>query len=171
MADTVTYTPIATNTLSSTATSVTFSSIPGTYKDLVIVMSVGKGLAYSTSIQFNSVTTSTYSRTRLSGDGSTATSARITTADGYQYMALSSYGNGTTLGTESVIVNIMNYSNTTTYKTVLSRTNGPSGLDANVGLWQSTAAITSIKIVPDIDGTTRTSFLIGSTFTLYGIGA
>ena len=171
MPDTVTYTPIATNTLSSSAASVTFSSIPGTYTDLVIVMSVGKGIGYSTCLEFNSNTSSVYSRTRLSGDGSTATSARLTTGDGYTYMALSSYGNGTTLGTENVIVNIMNYSNTTTYKTTLSRTNGPSGLDANVGLWQSTAAITSIKIVPDIDTPARTSFITGSTFTLYGIGA
>jgi hypothetical protein len=59
----------------------------------------------------------------------------------------------------------MNYSNATTYKTWLSRANRPSaGLDAIVGLWRSTAAITSITLSVISD-----TYSVGSTFSLYGI--
>jgi hypothetical protein len=168
----ITYTPIASTTLTSDSTSVTFNSIPQTFTDLVIVMSVGKGISYTTGLQFNGVTTLTYSRTRLSGDGTTASSARNTTAQAFQYIPLGSFGNGTTLGTENIVAHLLNYSNTTTFKTTLSRSNAvSSGLDASVGLWQSTAAINLIRIAPDVDTPARTSFLTGSTFTLYGIKA
>jgi hypothetical protein len=59
----------------------------------------------------------------------------------------------------------MNYSNSTTYKTILGRSNAAtSGTSAAVGLWRSTSAINSIEI-----GTV--SFTAGSTFSLYGIAA
>jgi hypothetical protein len=62
----------------------------------------------------------------------------------------------------------MNYANTTTYKTVLTRANAAaSGVDASVGLWGSTAAITSITFDLPLVRTIST----GSTFTLYGIKA
>jgi hypothetical protein len=159
----ITYTPIASTTLTSDSTSVTFTSIPATFTDLVIVMSVGKGISYTTGLQFNGVTTLTYSRTRLSGDGTTASSARNTTAQAFQYIPL---------GSENIVAHLLNYSNTTTFKTTLSRSNAASsGLDASVGLWQSTAAINLIRIAPDVDTPARTSFLTGSTFTIYGIKA
>jgi len=61
----------------------------------------------------------------------------------------------------------MNYSNTTTYKTGLVRANSAaSGTDAIVGLWRSTAAITSIVATHD-----TAQFATGSTFTLYGIAS
>ena len=167
-----TYEPIASTTLTSDSSSVTFNSIPATFTDLVIVMSVGKGIGYTTGLQFNGVTTSTYSRTRLSGDGTSALSGRNTTSDNFKYIPLGSYGNGTTLGTENIVAHLFNYSNTTTFKTTLSRSNAATtGLDASVGLWQSTAAISSIRIAPDVDTPARTNFLTGSIFTLYGIKA
>ena len=59
----------------------------------------------------------------------------------------------------------MNYSNTSTYKTVIGKDNAASiETDAYVGLWRSTAAINTIKI--SIGSST---FIAGSTFTLYGI--
>jgi hypothetical protein len=65
------------------------------------------------------------------------------------------------------IHNFMNYSNTTTYKTILSRSNNSAiGTDAVVGLWRSTAAINTIKILP-----ANNAFEVGSSFTLYGIKA
>ena len=70
----------------------------------------------------------------------------------------------TSAGT-STNIQIMNYSNTTTYKTALSRSNNANtGTDAIVGLWRSTAAINSIVVL--ISGN---QFATGSTFTLYGI--
>jgi hypothetical protein len=63
-------------------------------------------------------------------------------------------------------VNVMNYANSTTYKTTLSRADAANEeLTAIVGLWRSTAAITSIKVAADAG----INFSTGSTFTLYGI--
>ena len=74
------------------------------------------------------------------------------------------------MGGSVQILQLMNYSNTTTYKTILSRTNAAAnGVDATVGLWRSTSAITSIEIGKN-SGMSGT-FQIGSTFTLYGIKA
>jgi hypothetical protein len=65
------------------------------------------------------------------------------------------------------IINIQNYSNSTTYKTVLARSNNAAtGTDATVALWRSTSAITSIDYYLNSG-----SWATGSTFTLYGIKA
>jgi hypothetical protein len=59
----------------------------------------------------------------------------------------------------------MNYANTTTYKTVLSRANNSAaGTEAIVGLWRSSAAITSMTVLSETG-----NIAIGSTFSLYGI--
>ena len=64
----------------------------------------------------------------------------------------------------------MNYSNTTTNKTVLARGNrASSGVVAQVGMWGNTSAITSITI-DNVDSASA-NFVAGSTFTLYGIKA
>jgi hypothetical protein len=65
----------------------------------------------------------------------------------------------------------MNYSNSTTYKTVLGRSNrASSDTAADVGLWRSTSAITRIDLA--MGGSFPTNnFASGSTFTLYGIAA
>lgn len=156
----VTYDKLATTTLSSAASSVTFSSISGSYTDLVLVTS-GTNNTSGASLQarFNGETTNTnYSYTYMIGDGSTAgsnnytTDATIGTAFTNQYMN---------------IVHFMNYSNTTTYKTKLSRYgNAENYVAASVGLWRSTAAITSIEMF-----VTAGNFAIGTMFTLYGIKA
>jgi hypothetical protein len=64
----------------------------------------------------------------------------------------------------------MNYSNTSTYKTSISRSGNPAseGTDVIVGLWRNTAAISTIDIVTLSGGT---QFVAGSIFTLYGIAA
>jgi hypothetical protein len=156
-----TYQPIATTTLGSAQSSVNFSSFSG-YTDLVLVVnSTGSGTSYAR-IRFNSDTdNSKYSTTILDGDGSSATSLRYSN-NVYSIM----YGTiNTTVGTQ--IVHIMNYANTSTYKTVLARDNSTLRTRANVGLYQSTSAITTIELTaPDAP-----NFAAGSTFTLYGIKA
>jgi hypothetical protein len=160
-----TYESIATNTLGAAAATVTFSSIPGTYTDLVLVMattgttSSGRDIV----IQFNGDTASNYSFTALYGDGSAAGSTRGSSAtsanlDYYGYMDNS---------LSNRIISIQNYSNTTTYKTFIGRANNAAtGTDAVVGLWRSTSAITSLLVKPASIGN---EFASGSTFTLYGI--
>lgn len=159
-----TYEPIATNTVSGSSTSViTFSSIPATYTDLIIVeQTTASANAYS-SIYFNTDNASTnYSRTYLIAVAS-AVSGRDTNQP--TFGAIDYISSGTT--TNSHIYQINNYANTTTYKTLLSRYNLVNdGSGGYVGLWRSTAAITTITF-------TRASgtYTAGSIYTLYGIKA
>ena len=159
-----TYVALATQTLSSAAASVTFSSIPQGYTDLVIV-ATGTATAgnINANLRFNGDSGSNYSDTYVSGTGASAASARHSNQT---FMYLQGYGWwDQTQGND--IVHIMNYSNTTTYKTVLSRADfSNNGVSAAVGLWRSTAAITSIEFRAD-----SSTFTAGSTFSLYGIKA
>jgi hypothetical protein len=160
-----TYEPIATTTLVSATASVTFSSITGSYTDLVIISTAGVTAgAVNFAVRFNSDSGANYSRTVLSGTGSSVLSDKNT---GLTYTILNDYGYlDTTLNT-NILGYIMNYSNSTTYKTTLSRTNNvANGTSACVNLWRSTAAINRLDIL-----STSSTFLAGSTFTLYGIKA
>jgi hypothetical protein len=154
-----TYTPIATTTLGSAQTTVTFNSIASTYTDLIVVFS---GIGTTTdffSIRLNGDTASNYSLTDLYGTGSTANSARQSNQ--------TKISRNECVGQSNAIININNYANTTTYKTTLTRSNSASDAAfAVVGLWRSTAAINSVSLIHD-----GSSFASGSTFTLYGIAA
>ena len=161
----VTYEPLATNTLSSTASSVTFSSISGSYTDLILVASVGSASAEDLRLRFNSDTGSNYSTTMLYGTGSAAGSARRSSDSS---ITAGFYWGGLSSTLNALIIHIMNYSNATTYKTVLTRANNAAQeVDAFVGLWRSTSAITSVTLLPN----NSASFASGSTFTLYGVKA
>jgi hypothetical protein len=157
-----TYTPIASQTLGSAAASVTFSSIPQGYTDLVIVVNAGASVGTANGgFRFNGDTGNNYSQTYLRGNGSTAASSAITNNS---QINLDYYGFTTSL-TNMEIIQIQNYSNSTTYKTVLIRgDNADYGVKASVGLWRNTAAITSIVIKSD-----AYNFISGSTFSIYGI--
>jgi hypothetical protein len=159
-----TYTPIATTTLGSAAASYTFSSIPSTYTDLVLIavgtLSDGGNLG----LRFNSDSGANYSNTVVYGSGTAALSARSTSTTGLVFASMASSTNYLS----NAIINIMNYSNTTTYKTALERGNNNSTLvRADVGLWRSTAAINSIYVYDYTGGNLDT----GLTLTLYGIQA
>lgn len=171
MAAGTTFSQIASTTLGSAASSVTFSSIPSTYTDLVLVANVGSNNdAQVFSCRINSDTGTNYSITQLLGQGSAASSTR----DSSQTKMNISKGVGVTTTNNGMVVvsNFNNYSNTTTYKTVLSRVGEATGTyigtAATVGLWRSTAAITSIELSLN-NGTT--TFNTGSTFNLYGVTA
>ena len=156
-----TYTQIASTTLGSAAASVTFSSIAGTYTDLVLVCDIkASAINNLVCIQCNGDTGANYSNTSLTGNGSAAASYRHTNVN-YAYPQLS-----TDLTAQNAIVQFMNYSNTTTNKTILSRSNTASNLvQTTVSLWRSTSAINSILVYAN--GT----YPIGATFNLYGITA
>jgi len=164
-----TYEAIATQTLGSAAAIVTFSSIPQTYTDLVLVTSLKSSAtptAYSPTMYFNGDATKTnYSFTAIYGDGSSAVSFRWTTSTATQHGVMATAVSATNFN--AGIINIQNYANTTTYKTVLTRTNDTANVVyATVGLWLNTAAITSFSLYA-ADG--NKDFTIGSTFSLYGI--
>jgi hypothetical protein len=171
MAAGATYEPIATTTVSGGSTSeVQFASISGSYTDLIIVGNLGAATNSYTSARFNSDTGSNYSFTELYGNGSSAASDRASNksiADFAFNVQNQSGVNG------NFIAQIMNYSNSTTYKTVLCRNNlADFGTGATVVLWRSTAAITNIKLYTSTaNGANQYNFASGSTFTLYGIAA
>lgn len=157
-----TYVAIATNTLGSAAASVTFSSISAAYTDLVLVCNpTGTGTG-DVSMYLNGDTSALYSRTVIDGNGTTAVSARTT---GGTFIYLNYNGATTTANPNYYAINVMNYANTTTFKTILSRqSNATNAVAATVGLYRSTSAITSITVQMSAN-----NFAIGSTFSLYGI--
>lgn len=156
-----TYELIATTTLTSNQTSVTFSGITGSYTDLVCVVS-GKNSTSSARIDvmFNGDTLTNYSYLRLQGDGATPTSNKNGTIT---YMII-----GTLTTTQNtVIAQINNYANSTTYKTVVSRWNtADSTVGAAIGLWRSTSAITEIRF-----GVGSDTLASGTVISIYGIQA
>ena len=162
--------PIAYQKLTNSTTStITFSNIPQIYQDLFMVCYIGlystsltQNYPYDSTLQLNSdVTSSNYSWTRLFGNGSGAGSERST------YCVVGKApGNTTTSGTAfcSSTHHFLNYANTSTYKTILSRyASDQNSGDTNsvvgevVTLWRNTNALSQIVLFqgnPYIQGTT-----------------
>jgi hypothetical protein len=162
-----TYEPIATQTLGSAVGTVAFSSIPSTYTDLVLVItSTNTSATCNIWFQMGNGTIdsgSSYSWIKLNGNGSTASS---TSSGGTTpVMVVGAVGNPS--NPSVTISHFMNYSNTTTRKTVLSRSGSADVATSEfVGMWRNTSAINILNCVSDAN-----NFAIGSTFTLYGIKA
>jgi hypothetical protein len=156
---------------SGSSSEVIFNNIPANYQDLMLVIfgrNTATGSTYGTlNISYNNtfVSSSTMSGTRLLGDGGSATSSRFTAygAADAGYIPSSTATSGVFSSTE---LHILNYANTSTFKTIFSRSacdlNG-SGLTSLIAsLWPFTAAINSIQIF-------SSNYAAGSTFALYGI--
>lgn len=167
-----TYDCIATTTLGSDQADVTFSSISGNYTDIVVVCSArttATGTQNALNMQFNSDTASNYSLVDLYG-----TSGSAAASEQYGNIAYADAGRIANSSSSSTrrglnIIQVMNYSNTTTRKTILTRSaamNETYRVYAAVSTWRSTSAITSIKLYPSSG-----NLASGSTFTLYGIKA
>jgi len=150
-------------TVGTATPSITFTSISQAYTDLVVVVSSTSTRSLFYRVGNGSVDSdSKYSRTQLIGDGSSATSSRAPN-ENKAYMSLTTSG-GVVYQT---ITQLNNYSNTTTYKTFLTRYNDAAVYTAAlVSLWRSTAAINIITITGD-----GGDIPVGSTFSLYGIAA
>lgn len=172
MSKTATYALIASQTVTGSAvTSIQFSSIPNTYTDLVLVTSikqVGSPTATDAFITLNGNGASVYSRTILYGDGVNATSSRASNMDRlYFFLSPSSEFVTTT-------INFMDYSNTTTAKSILWRFGtGGSGVGAGCYLYNSLLAIDTIAVTASdrMGSGSPDSLDVGSTFRLYGIQA
>lgn len=155
--------PISTYTATGNISDLTLSSIPQTYTDLVLIISgkaqpAGGG---SVLVQVNGDTGTNYSLTYMFGGGSSATSGRITNSAQF-------FTSRTTTTEGTGITHFMNYSNTTTHKTALSRGGAADGIIiALANTWRSTAAITSMRLFPE----SGPGFATGFTATLYGVKA
>ena len=169
--------PIAYAYASTTTGSFTFNNIPQNYQDLFVVVfgrtDIAATLPSGLSIYTQQASaTANYSVTGLYGNGSSAASNRSTTSTptyGFQTSTAILPGSTATSGIFGTVeAHILNYSNTTTYKTCLFRTagdvNGSGGyINVSASLWQSTAAITSLTVG------TYGNFVAGSSAALYGV--
>jgi hypothetical protein len=165
-----TYEPIATTTLGSASGSVTFSSIPSTYTDLVLIVNARQDTAVAFQAFFcriNGDSGSNYSWTALAGNGSSAISERIS-SDNYCRLSTIPGNNAGSSTYGTAIVNFMNYSNATTNKTMMSRGSvASSDSSVSVSLWRNTSAITSFVLYT----AGLNNWASNSSFTLYGIKA
>jgi hypothetical protein len=168
-----TYTPIATFNGTGATEVLSFNSIPQTYTDLVVVanlMTTVVSGSQTITMSFNTGTGAVYSGTVLQGNGSTAISNRQSATTVF-YPITPSIQMSTTNPT-LLIMNISNYANTTTFKSVLSRIssdkNGSGITTGYAGLFASTAAINSVTFSSNQTGN---HWATNSTFTLYGIAA
>ena len=168
----LTYEKIATTTLTSNQGTVTFSSIPQTYTDLRVIIKGGivdGGFFIGFRVGNGSVDTGTNYSDTLIKEESVVSSNRYT---GKTLGRFYDQGNNNDLN-HTVTADFMNYSNTTTYKTYLSRNgNASSGyVGSIVGLWRSTSAINIIEISEcGMGGSGFFNYgnmLSGTTFTLY----
>lgn len=160
-----TYVPIQAITLSSATASVQFTGIPQNYTDLVLILNGGlTTTGQSFRFQFNGDTSSLYSYTWMAGNGSSASTNRVSNGTGINAYHVS--GQSDTAIKNNVILQLQNYSNTTTNKTCILRGNTDLETAATAGLYRSTSAISSITVLA-----TNGNLQSGSTFTLYGIGS
>jgi hypothetical protein len=162
---TPTYKPLATITLASSASTITFSSIPATYRDLILVTSATISAAATSSggfIRFNGDTGSNYTRVMMFAESSISSNQATQTnldmwAESQNSPAI-------------VRFDILDYSATDKHKTALSRADrGGVRTVASANRWANTAAITSITITSPDSGSK--SYIAGSTFNLYGIAS
>ncbi len=154
------YIALANITLSSSASSVTFSNIPNTYRDLVLILSLPSITANGYPwLRFNSDSGANYNRVTMQGDGS-STGSFAQTGNTELYLPYDFVRNNI-----NGIVQIMDYSATDKHKTVLTRMND-AGLrtSATASRWASTSAITTILV-----DALSADYPSGSTFALYGI--
>ena len=165
-----TYDKIQSTTLGSSTQFITFSAIPATYTDLVLVFQgTGASANMNWDIRVGNGTVdsgSNYSATYLVGGSGGASSNRVSNQNTLR-LGFSAYIQASG-GNFIAITQLMNYANTNTNKTIISR-DGNVNLAAEVavGLWRSTAAI-NIITMGDFGGATMAA---GTIATLYGIKA
>lgn len=164
-----TYEPLYTQTLGSAQASITFTNIDQSYTDLVCIFKCEQNTLSNIAMRFGNG----------SIDTGTNYSSTVMDADGASYFAASSaYANNNfqqldywAAGADKIkfcIINIPNYSNTTTYKGALIRLGAEDREVAFIATqWRNTAAINQIQVLPNGGGNLKA----GSICTIYGIKA
>ena len=163
-------------TLAGSGTSVTFSSIPSTYKHLQIRYIYREGNASSGNqnlgLQLNADASASYAYHYLYGDGSAASAGGSSAQTSIVLLGAGPGNNATASVFGAGVIDIHDYSSTSKAKTVRSF----HGCDLNTastnwtaelasGLWTSTAAVSSIKVL----AASASGFASGTTFALYGV--
>jgi hypothetical protein len=159
-----TYEPIATTTLGSAASSITFSSIPATYTDLRLVLFVKTSAGDDLQLRFNTSTTTAYSYIYLYGNGTATASGSQTTVT---YINPSQPNQLPTTQFSLITADIFSYAGSTNKTVLCTNSNDLSGsgvVERTVGLWRDTSAINQIVLSPSSG-----QFTIGTSATIYGI--
>lgn len=153
---TPTYVPLATYTVTgSAAASVTFSSIPAGYRDLILVVDGTADSENTVGLRFNGDSGANYSYVQGLGYSSGVLSIAGTSEAAAVGRIASTQTN--------TIVNIMDYGQTDKHKTTLSRTNNAgSSTRMSATRWANTDAIYSIEVM-------QATYNVGTTFSLYGV--
>jgi hypothetical protein len=156
------YVALATTTLGSAAATVTFSSIPATYRDLIVVVTGGASSgSRNVLISFNGDTnTSNFAAVQMSGDGSSPAGGGVPNTRILNNFGFMSADLNTVIKTE-----IFDYAQTNKHKTYLTRANNAgNGVAALASRWANTNAINTVAITCE-----ASTFQVGSTFSLYGV--
>jgi 2-succinyl-5-enolpyruvyl-6-hydroxy-3-cyclohexene-1-carboxylate synthase len=160
-------TALANLTLGSAQATVTFSSISGSYRDLILVVTGKTSVAYDVvQIRLNGDTAANYSTVVVANNGAAGYSS---TPTGQTKMQFGILGATSTTSAMQWTTHLMDYSATDKHKTVLARTDNAtdsSMTEISTNRWASTAAITSIAVIAGT-GTWST----GATFALYGVAS
>jgi len=161
--------PIATAVGTGSANELVFNNIPQGYQDLFVsiyanLTATGTIWAYANGYSASGL----YSDTILIGDGSSSTSSRSTGQNQFNITTAASIG---TSAPATFTFHLLNYANTSTFKTALTRAaidkNGSGVTTLDVSLWRSTAAVTSLGF----NTFGAANFTTSTTATLYGIRA
>ena len=175
-ASTSSYESIASATISSNQTTITFSSIPSTYASLQI-RALSKTTATATAIQYlymklnQDSTGANYAWHQLAGNGSTA-SAIGGTNNGQCYFENAAFSESATYANmfAPLIIDIYDYASTTKNKTIRAFMGANANIAANnykvsleSNLWINTAAVNRL------DFTNDNQFAVGTVISLYGI--
>ena len=161
--------PIATVTGTGSANELAFNNIPQGYQDLFVsiyanLTATGTVWAYVNGYSASGL----YSDTLFYGNGTSAASSRSTAQNQFSIIPAASVGSTYPV---SINFHLLNYANTTTFKTALTRgaidQNGSGQTTLDVGLWRSAAAVTSLGF----NTFGAANFTTSTTATLYGIRA
>lgn len=165
-----TYVPIASNTLTTSAASVTFSSIPATYTDLVLKWSARSNDSGNSELLLVSLdgTTSGTSQSNIELQGTGSSAVSFSNPNRANMLAAVTGNNATANTFSSGELYIPNYAGSTNKPASIFSANENNTTNAVIqvlaGLLRSTSVISSIRLAPS-----STTFLTGSSFFLYGI--
>lgn len=163
--------PISAITLSASSSSVEFNNIPGTYSHLQI-RGIGRSTTANTGVdnlyvRVNSDSGANYARHHILGDGSTA-SASSASSTNQAILGDIARNNNTSGIFGSFVIDILDYANTSKYKTFRalsgSDLNGSGEVRFRSSLWMNTNAISAITLLSE-----NNSLAQHTSITLYGI--
>ena len=163
-----TYEKIQTTTISSATSAISFTSISSAYTDIILAWAYKSNSSNNPTLRltFNGNSTG-YSGRQMYGNG-VAPGSNNTTSASFISLARASGGPTPSGETALVLLHVMDYTNSSKYKSIFCQYNSAStGGELDVGVWANNANINRI----DIDTPTSTDFAVGSVITLYGIKA